>query len=451
MSRKKAAGLRFQTGREPARQTLAPGHKQQLSIERLAHDGRGIAFAAGRTWFVAGALPGEQVSARVLSSRGTTVDAICASVLHAADNRQQPFCPLAGHCGGCTLQHMPMAQQRQFKQAHLLSALERAGIAVPPPELMLMASGQAYRRRARLAVQVDKKGTVQLGFRALSSRQIVPVAACPILVTQLQPVLAGLARQLAQLQQPQALGHIEIFYGNQAALLVRLVRKLTEHDRQQLRDYCQQQQTSLWWQEEGEPYPDRPQDRLFYSLPGHQIEIDYQPGDFVQINAALNAQMVDLALEWLQPGADDMVLDLFCGLGNFSLPLARHVARVVAVEGVPSMVRRAQNCAQRQGFTNIEFHQHDLSASLQQEVWAQKHYDLLILDPPRSGAQELVQQLGTFAARRLLYVSCNPATMARDALQLQRQGYKVQRLVALDMFSQTGHVEAMALFELGSK
>ena len=446
MSRKKSGGLRFQTGREPAREARAPGHKQQLGIERLAHDGRGIAFAAGRTWFVAGALPGEQVSARVLSSRGTSVDAICASVLQAAGNRQQPFCPLAGRCGGCTLQHMPMAQQRQFKQEHLLSALDRAGIAGPPPEPMLMASGQAYRRRTRLAVQVDKKGTVQLGFRALSSRQIVPVASCPILVAQLQPVLAGLGQQLAQLQQPLALGHIELFYGNQAAMLVRLVRKLPEPDRQQLRDYCQQQATQLWWQEADAPYPDQPQNRVFYSLPAHQVEIDYQPGDFVQGNAALNAQMVDLALEWLQPGADDTLLDLFCGLGNFSLALARHAARVVAVEGVQSMVQRAQSCAQRQGFANVEFYRHDLSASLQQADWAQKHYDLIILDPPRSGAQELVQQLAGFAARKLLYVSCNPATLARDAVELQRQGYQMQRLVVLDMFSQTGHVEAMALF-----
>lgn len=451
MSRKQVSGLRFQSAREPVNHGLPVGKKQQLQIERLAHDGRGIAFVQQRTWFVAGALPGEQVTARVLASKGKTVDAQVVSVELASAQREQAFCAHAGNCGGCTLQHMPQAMQRSFKQDYLLNQLERAGVRTPEPEPMLMAQPDGYRRRARLALRVNKAGKLELGFRALASQQIVAIADCPILVTSLQQLLRQLPGVFARVKSPSAFGHLELFAGNQVALLVRLNAPLPAADAQLLVEFCRQQQIQLWWQDKGQPYPEQQGQQLFYMLPEYGLEIDYQPGDFVQVNAGLNQQMIAMALDWLQPQATDSVLDLFCGLGNFSLPLAQKVAKISAVEGVASMVERARQCAARQGIDNVEFFKHDLSADVGKESWAQQHYDLLVLDPPRDGAHSLVGQLEPFAARRVLYVSCNPATLARDAAVIQAQGYQLQRLAALDMFSQTGHVEAMALFELGSK
>ena len=450
MSRKQTSGLRFQSAREPANRGLPVGKKQQLNIERIAHDGRGIALVQQRTWFVAGALPDEQVTARVLTSKGKTVDAQVISVEQASAQREQVFCTYAGNCGGCTLQHMPQAMQRDFKQEYLLNQLERAGVSTPELEPMLMAPPDGYRRRARLAVRVNKAGKLELGFRALASQRIVEITECPILVAPLQQLLQQLPSVISKIKTPRALGHLELFFGNQVALLVRLNAPLPAVDVQLFIEFCHQQQIQLWWQDKEHPRPQQSGQNLFYTLPAYGLEIDYQPGDFVQVNAELNQQMVEQALAWLQPQTTDTVLDLFCGLGNFSLPLAQKVAKVSAVEGVASMVERARNCAKRQGIDNVEFYQHDLNSDVHKASWA-RQYDLLLLDPPRDGARSLVGQLEPFAARKVLYVSCNPATLARDAAVIQQQGYQLQRLSALDMFSQTGHVEAMALFELRSK
>ncbi len=451
MSKKPAARLRFQSARAPARAALPVGKKQQLHIERLAHDGRGIGFAQGRTWFVAGALAQELVTAQVSASKGKTVDARALHIDKPSELRQQPFCPHAGDCGGCTLQHMSRQQQNQFKQEHLSNRLQRAGVAPVQLEPMLSGAQHSYRRRARLALRLAKNGQLQFGFRALASQQIVAIKQCPILVEPLQQLLVPLRQSLESLHTARAIGHLELFYGNQAALLVRLTDKLAPADQQLLRDFCQQHQVQLWWQDSGQPYADQDGQMLYYSLPEFDLQIDYQPGDFVQVNAQLNRQMIVQALDWLQPQPGDKVLDLFCGLGNFSLPLARTVQQVMAVEGVASMVGRARQCAGRQNLSNVEFFTCDLSADISAAAWAQQQYDLVVLDPPRDGAQNLASQVGRFAAGKLLYVSCNPATLARDAAIIVQQGYQLQRLAALDMFSQTGHVEAMALFELGSK
>jgi len=446
MKRQQQGGLRFQPARGVQQTDLPVGKKQTLNVERLAHDGRGIAFDSGRTWFVSGAMPGEQVVARVLSVRNKTEDAQVIEVQTACSSRQQPFCSVAGRCGGCTLQHMPIAEQREFKQAYIAEQMQRADVSVGEWFATLQGSEQGYRRRTRIAVKHDKKGQLQIGFRALASQQIVEAKQCPILIEPLQKLFAELVPFIKTLKQTRAIGHIELSYGNQSALLLRLTQVLNAEDQQALRDFCQQQQTQLWWQAQGEPYPDEECNRLYYELQPYALQIDYQPGDFVQVNAEVNLAMVQQAIAWLDLQPDEHVLDLFCGLGNFSLPIARTVASVVAVEGVEAMVKRAQQAAKRQGLEQVEFYHFDLSQPLTEAAWMQQRFSAIVLDPPREGAAQVVEQIAKIAAEKILYVSCNPATLARDAAVLQAQGYQLARIAALDMFSQTGHVEAMALF-----
>lgn len=446
MSRKPKQGLRFQPSGGQQQKGPVPGQKQVLEIERLAHDGRGIAFVDGRSWFVSGALPGEKVRVRVLAARSKVVDAAAERIEQASVERIEPFCPLAGTCGGCTLQHMPLEQQRLFKQELVAEQLQRAGVVVGHWHPPLVADDRGYRRRSRLAVKVEKNGSLSFGYREEGSQRIVDIEQCPVLAPELQAVLPELAAFVRTLQQPRAIGHLELFAGNSVALLVRLTANIRDAEQQSWRDFAARMQVQLWWQAEDEPQPDQADSQLSYRLHDQGLDIDCRPGDFVQVNAALNQLMVNRALEWLGVQAGDKVLDLFCGLGNFSLPLAQQAASVTAVEGVEGMVMRAGMTAQRQGLDNVYFVVRDLSQPLTGAGWAKQKYDLIVLDPPRDGAQQVISKLARFGARHVLYVSCNPATLARDAALLTGQGYRLAQACSLDMFSHTGHVEAMALF-----
>jgi 23S rRNA (uracil1939-C5)-methyltransferase len=427
------------------------GKKQRLTIERLANDGRGIAFVEGRTWFVAGALPEEQVEARVLASRSQVVDARTERVLVPSPLRLVPPCAHAGHCGGCTLQHVPHAEQLALKQRTLAEQLAR--VADLEPQVWaapLVGSEFGYRRRARIAVRWDVKARqLEVGFRAASSQAIVGIADCQVLVQPLQSVLRALPELLRGLDKPQAIGHVELFHGTASALLLRHTQALGEADLNRLREFCAAHQAQLWLHGEGEPRPDQSGARLGYRLERWNLELEYRPGDFVQVNAAVNEAMVAQALDWMNPQPDERVLDLFCGLGNFALPLARQVREVVAVEGVEAMVERARGNAAANGLENVHFFQADLSSPLAGASWAGQGFDAVLLDPPRDGAFEAVRQIAATGAKRVVYVSCNPATLARDSAVLVKQGYQLKKAGILDMFPQTAHVEAMALFEAG--
>ena len=445
---KKITGLRFQDAGGSKPPSLPVGKKQLLQIDKLANDGRGIGYADGRTWFVAGALAGEQVEARVLAARSKVVEARVERVLQASALRRTPVCAVAGRCGGCTLQHLPHAEQLQLKQRSLSEHLQRVA-GVQPLEWAAALTGPelGYRRRARIAVRWDiKLKCLDVGFRAAASQDIVPIGACPVLVPELQAIARDLPALLQGLQRPERIGHVELFRGNHSVLLLRHTAELLAQDAQRLRDFCQQHAAQLWWQGSGEPQPDIPQSTCGFALQGYALQLQWQPGDFVQVNAAINARMLEQALDWLQPQPDERVLDLFCGLGNFALPLAQQVREVVAVEGVASMVQRAQANALANGLQNIRVCQADLSQPLTQNPWIKQGFAAVLLDPPRDGALEVVRQMRALGAQRVVYVSCNPATLARDAAELITQGYRLQRAGILDMFPQTAHVEAMALF-----
>ena len=442
-------GLRFQ----PSGGTKAPqvptGKKQRLSIERLANDGRGIAFVEGRTWFVSGALAGEEVDARVLGAHGKVVEARAERVLKASELRRAEPCAHAGRCGGCSVQHLPHAEQLALKQRMLAEQLSRVA-GVQPEEWAAPLSGPefGYRRRARVAVRWDAKAKrLDVGFRATASQDIIAISDCPVLVQPLQPIMSRLPDMLRRLSKPQALGHVELFSGSSIAVLLRHMAPLADADLAILQEFCTFHDAQLWLHGDGEPQPLNADATLGYPLEPWGLELAYRPGDFVQVNAAVNTAMVAQALQWLAPQADERVLDLFCGLGNFALPLARQVREVVAVEGVQAMVERAAQNAVNNNLHNAKFFQADLSQPLAAAGWAGEGFCAVLLDPPRDGAFEVVRKLASLGAKRVVYVSCNPATLARDTQELVKQGYRLKRAGILDMFPQTAHVEAMALFE----
>lgn len=446
---KRSGGLRFQPSGGEKKPQIPVGKKQRLSIQRLANDGRGIAFLDNRTWFVEGALPEEDVEARVLNARSQIVEARTERVLTASARRRAEPCPHARVCGGCNLQHLSAADQLELKQRSLAEQLSRVA-AIEPQQWAAPLSGPefGYRRRARLAVRWDNKARrLDVGFRASASQDIVAIRECPVLVQPLQTLLPALIAVLHELGKPQVIGHLELFSGTCEAVLVRHTAALLPDDLQRLTAFSLEHGVQLWLQGEGAPQPLDSAYRLGYRLPAWDLELAWRPGDFVQVNAPVNEAMVAQALDWLAPKAGERVLDLFCGLGNFSLPLARLGAQVVAVEGVAEMVERARTNAEHNRLEGAHFYQADLSKPLVQAQWAEGGFAAVLLDPPRDGALEIVQQMATLGARRVVYVSCNPATLARDAAELVGQGYRLKQAGVLDMFPQTAHVEAMALFE----
>ena len=446
---KQERGLRFQpTGGTKAAQ-VPTGKKQRVRIERLANDGRGIAFIEGRTWFVSGALAGEEVEARVLGAHGKVVEARTERVFSASEVRRAAPCAHAGRCGGCSVQHMPHEEQLALKQRMLTEQLSRVA-GVEPDEWAAPLTGPefGYRRRARIAVRWDVRAKhLEVGFRAAGSQDIVAIDHCLVLVQALQPIMTGLPAMLRQLSNPKALGHVELFSGSAIAVLLRHMAPLNEADMQVLQAFCAGHDAQLWLHGDGDPQPVDAQQRLGYRLEQWDLELEYRPGDFVQVNAGVNEAMVAQALTWLAPQAEERVLDLFCGLGNFALPLAKQVREVVAVEGVTTMVERAGQNAVTNNLHNAAFFQADLSQPLANAQWAKQGFAAVLLDPPRDGAYEAVRTLSGLGAKRLVYVSCNPATLARDTVELMKQGYRLKRAGILDMFPQTAHVEAMALFE----
>ncbi|WP_122501121.1 MULTISPECIES: 23S rRNA (uracil(1939)-C(5))-methyltransferase RlmD [Pseudomonas] len=443
-------GLRFQPTGGVKSVQVPVGKKQRLTIERLSDDGRGIAFLEGRTWFVTGSLAGEEVEARVLNARGKVVEARTERVFTASEMRRAPLCKHFGRCGGCSVQHVPHDEQLALKQRMLAEQLLRvANVAPQEWAAPLTGSELAYRRRARVAVRWDVKAKrLDVGFRATASQDIVGIEECPVLVQALQPIMTQLPTMLRSLSKPQALGHVELFSGSATAVLLRHTAPLAEADLAILEAFCAEHGAQLWLHGEGDPQPANPDDQLGYRLAPWNLQLDWRPGDFIQVNAQVNTAMIEQALEWLAPAADERVMDLFCGLGNFALPLAGLAKEVVAVEGVATMVERAAANAVSNDLRNVAFFQADLSQPLTNASWAAEGFSAVLLDPPRDGAFEVVRQIGKTGARRLLYVSCNPATLARDTVELVNQGYRLKRAGILDMFPQTAHVEAMALFEM---
>ena len=450
------------------RQTL-PADPITLTIERLSHEGRGVARNDGKIAFVDGALPGETVSAIYTARRSQFDELNLKQVIVAAENRITPPCEVAGICGGCLLQHLHPEGQLAHKQQVLFDQLKHsAGITSFEVIPAMRSTSQSYRRKARLAVRyVHKKGDVLVGFREKANTFITNMSYCTTLVEPVGRLIAPLRKLLLSLEGCREIPQIEVAVGETACvateqldsvlrvtLTLRHLQPLSESDKDRLKLFADQECVE-WYLQSGGPdtvvrlWPQSDHDQLEYYLPDDlgDITMSFYPGDFTQVNAEINRRMITQAIKLLDLKPDDKVLDLFCGLGNFSLPMAKRCASVTGVEGSQDMVERAGINARNNNLSNTSFYAADLFTEFDNASWAVPQYSKLLLDPPRSGAIELVSRIRELLPQIIVYVSCNPATLARDSAELEKQGYKMTHAGVMDMFPHTGHVESMARFE----
>ena len=426
----------------------------KAEIEQLSYDGRGVAHVDGKTVFIDGALPGERVTFRYGKRHKRYDTGQLVEVFRAASTRVTPECTYFGTCGGCSLQHLAPEAQLAAKQQILQDSLAHIGKVTPERWLApLPGPVWGYRRKARLGVRlVPKKGGVLVGFRERRHSFITPLADCKTLDPRLAALLPLLTELIAGLSCANRIPQIEVAAGDgEVALVFRHLVSLGEDDREQLRAFGQRHASQVFTQAGGPEsvtalWPLEPA-LLSYRLVEHDVEILFAPTDFVQVNTAANARIIDRALELLDPQPHESVLDLFCGVGNFTLPLARRAERVLGLEGDATLVQRAQLNATHNRIVNASFREADLYRELDQAPWGEEGFDKLLVDPPRSGAIEVIKHLSSPRPRRIVYVSCYPATLARDSDYLVHAlGYRLASASVADMFPQTSHTEAIALF-----
>ncbi|WP_319783327.1 23S rRNA (uracil(1939)-C(5))-methyltransferase RlmD [Oceanisphaera sp. IT1-181] len=429
---------------KPKLATQAP---LDVTIAEVNSHGIGVTRHQGKPLFVPAALKGEQVRVRIEQQNAKYQTARLLKVLTPAATRAKPFCPYINECGGCSLQHMAVLEQRALKARTLAQLFSRQGITdLPEPEWLTDSSTQGYRRVARLSIRLQGKG-VALGFRRSQSHQLVEIEHCGVLRPQLSALIAPLRALLNALKATKQLGHIELYDASEGvAVLLRHTASLSAHDLELLVSFAQSRNLALFLQDDNNRRPLHVPFSLYYQI--DNIKLSFTPGDFIQINGPLNGQLVVKAQDWLAPTPNHAVLDLFCGVGNFSLPLASAGHAVIGVEGVMEMVEQARGNAEDNGLDQAQFYRADLAADFTQEPWAQQGFERVLLDPGRAGAEQVMPYLCELAPERLLYVSCNPVTLARDSLPLLAAGYRLTRLCLIDMFPHTVHCEAMALFEL---
>ncbi|HEY1992091.1 MAG TPA: 23S rRNA (uracil(1939)-C(5))-methyltransferase RlmD [Gammaproteobacteria bacterium] len=433
------------TRRVRARNAPLPAPDTAVEITALSHDGRGVARLGGKTMFIEDALPGESVRFRIYKRRREYDEAQVTEVLQASPHRVEPRCGHFGICGGCSLQHLAPEAQVAAKQQALLDNLERIGGLKPervaPP---LLGPVWGYRRRARLSAYREPGGKVLVGFTERHRHRVTDVWRCHVLDPKVGRLIDKLSELLSSLSIPDKIPQLEVAAGDEGVVLViRVMAPPSDADRQKLARFGEQHGMRVILQGED------PQPELHYRLPESGVEIAFQPADFIQVNGEMNRRLVQLAMEALDPQADEDVLDLFSGLGNFTLPLSRRARSVLGVEGEAGLVVKARQNAASNGIANAEFELANLFDERQHGPWAKRRYARILLDPPRAGAREVIAQFPRFDARRIVYVSCHPATLARDARMLVDQGWRLTQAGVLDMFPHTAHVESLAVFERG--
>lgn len=450
---KKRTSVQFYSSRSARQQPKSLLLVPALRVEKLSHDGRGIAYWQNKPVFINGALPSELVKVDITSSRARFFEASVTTLIEPAPARISPECQHFASCGGCHWQFVEAEQQLLWKQQAVIEQIQR--IAKTEVETVVPVIGSqpwGYRHRARLACRVVK-GQLHLGFRSSQSEQIVEVTQCLTLVPQLRQLLDPLQDRLSSLKGKRSIGHIDMAQGNTTlGIALRLVKPLPETDLQQLEHWATQHNVCVWlnYGPDHELVPLRAEqpETLFYSLYNEEIRLNFLPTDFIQANPYINEAMVKQAIDWLQPFAGGALLDLFCGIGNFTLPLAKGTgADITGVEVSKSALKRCLHNAQLNGVTNVTTYQADLSVAkpLPRSLKG-KEFSGVLLDPPRAGALEVVNQIAELKSQRVVYISCNPATLARDTAVLVKHGYKLLKLGVLDMFPHTAHIETMALF-----
>ncbi len=428
------------------------GEPLVVDIETLSHEGRGIARVDGKTVFVFGALPGERVRIQIRRRARQFDEAEVVDLLEASPERVTPRCPVFGVCGGCGLQHVDGDRQVAIKQQSLLAQMAHAGVDVGEILPPLRAAAWGYRDKARLGVKyVAGKGRVLVGFRERNSSYIADMRRCDVLLPRVGERLDAIATLIDGLDARARIPQIEVAADREHVQLVfRHLDPLSPADRERLAEFARAQDYYVQLQPGG---PDSvqnlfPDEQVLYLEPlaDGSIRIPFRALDFVQVNRAINQQMVAQAIRLLGLEAGDRVLDLFCGLGNFTLPMARDCASICGVEGDAAMIDRARDAARSNGVNNVEYFRADLAVPDPASPWMRQTWDKLLLDPPRSGAREIAVDIGRFDARRIVYVSCQPSSLVRDAAIIRDQGYRLTHLGIMDMFPSTAHVESMAVF-----
>lgn len=427
----------------------------EAHIESLTLEGQGVARIDGKAVFIEGALPGETVAFRYTSYKQKHDEGKVETLLVPSSERVEPKCAHFGVCGACTWQHIALDAQIQHKQQAMLNNLKHIGKVEPESVFEpLVADGWAYRRKARLGVRwVKAKGKALVGFREKDGRFLADLSRCEILHPTLGEHLTDFQDLITGLEARETIPQIEVAVGDNAtALVVRHMEPLSDSDRTQLLEFAREFNYQLYLQPKGPDtvhciYPQSPE--LYYEHPQFNTRVKFAPLDFFQVNQVLNRKMLVRAVELLAPQPTDTVLDLFCGLGNFTLPLARQAAEVIGVEGDMAMVERARAAAHANDIHNTDYYACNLMAEdLGREPWLKRRYDKILLDPPRAGAKEVIAQMGKLKASRIVYVSCDPATLARDAGELvHTHGYCLVGAGVMDMFPHTSHVESIAVFE----
>ncbi len=428
-----------------------------LLIESLDHEGRGVAHLEGKAIFVDGALPGEAITHSSYRRKPSYEQAQVLELIRPSPYRVRPRCPWFGTCGGCSHQHMHEAAQVANKQRVLEDCFEH--IAKVRPETMLSpihGPTWGYRRRARLSTRnVIKKGGVLVGFHERRSSYVADMLSCEVLTPKISALLPELRTLVGGLSIADRLPQIEVASGEAVDVLVlRILETLSPGDEDRVRAFADTHGIQIWLQPKGpdSAYPFHPQaaPELNYTLPEFGIVMPFRPTEFTQVNFGINRMLVRRAMGMLDPRPGERIADFFCGLGNFSLPIARRGAHVLGLEGNPQLVDRAKENAARNGLDGLcEFRSTDLFSITGEDYAALGHLDKLLIDPPRDGAIELVKALPEeVAPGRIIYVSCSPATLARDAAVLvHAKGYRLRAAGVANMFPHTAHVESIALFE----
>lgn len=427
-----------------------------VQIHALDQEGRGVAHADGKVIFIEGALIGETVTYNSYRKKPSFEMAQAIDIVKSSSMRVEPKCPHFGVCGGCSMQHLEASAQVAVKQRILEDGLARIG-KVKPETILPAIYGQTwgYRERARISVKyVIKKDKTLVGFHEKRSSFVADLQGCEILAPKIAQMIPALGELVHGLSIRNQLPQIEIAVGDAVYVLVlRIMAALSPDDEAALRNFADAHGVQFWLQPKGPDtvapfYPlDAP--ALSYSLPEFGITMPFAPTEFTQVNSRLNRVMMSRAMRLLDPQPNERIADLFCGLGNFSLPIARSGAQVLGIEGSDALVKRARQNAEFNGLSgNTEFAAMNLFEMTEEKFAALGHFDKLLIDPPRDGALELVKSLGADnAPRRIVYVSCNPATLARDAAELVQRGYVLKAAGVMNMFPHTSHVESIAWFE----
>ncbi|WP_226571424.1 23S rRNA (uracil(1939)-C(5))-methyltransferase RlmD [Mangrovibacter yixingensis] len=424
-----------------AKRRVATRQSLTVTIDDLDTFGQGVARHNGKALFIPGALPGERVDATITEDKRQYSKGKLLRRLNDSPERVSPICPHFGVCGGCQQQHASVVLQQQSKSQALTRMLKHA------VDDVITGTPWAYRRRARLSLNfIAKTQSLQMGFRKSASNDLVTIQQCPVLVRRLEALLKPLQACLQQLQGARHLGHVELVDAeNGPVMVLRHTRPLNSQDQEKLEHFSHLHLVTLFLAPESDVLTRISGDMPWYLSDG--LRLSFSPRDFIQVNDQVNQQMVARACEWLDITSQDRILDLFCGMGNFTLPLAKRAAQVVGVEGVPALVEKAQQNALDNGCQNATFYHENLESDVTRQPWARQGFTKVLLDPARAGASVAIPQVIRLRPEKVVYVSCNPATLARDSEVLQAAGYQITRLVMLDMFPHTGHLESMALFE----